>query len=263
MYRIAVASFSHETCTFCPNITTLEAWEAGGMDYGEDALDYTGRGRSYVTGYKEVAEGHDDVELVGILRPGSPRTVGMGSWLTTEAFDVITGRIVDGIGGTAASFGTRATGCLDAELAHILHFRSKGEIYTGGLVDVAGLPLDILERDICRELEERPRIALERLLESLSSDAAAISWRTGVRSCILSSVLGPGLNELITARLRDSGMEILQPVDGSKSAATGAAYLANGLIQGRYRGLVESLRIADSAGSVLDDIYLKARPREV
>ncbi|MBL7167139.1 M81 family metallopeptidase [Candidatus Bathyarchaeota archaeon] len=97
MYRIAVASFSHETCTFCPNITTLEAWEAGGMDYGEDALDYTGRGRSYVTGYKEVAEGYDDVELVGILRPGRPRTVGMGSWLTTEAFDVITGRIVDGI----------------------------------------------------------------------------------------------------------------------------------------------------------------------
>jgi len=25
MFRIAVASFSHETYTFCPNITTLEA----------------------------------------------------------------------------------------------------------------------------------------------------------------------------------------------------------------------------------------------
>ncbi len=173
------------------------------------------------------------------------------------------GRIVDGIGGTTASFGTRATGCIDAELAHILHFRSKGEIYTGGLVDVAGLPLEILERDIHRDLERRPKIALERFLESLVSDAAAISCRTGVRSCTLSSVLGPGLNDLITRRLQDSGMEILHPVDGTESAATGAAYLANGLIRGRYRGLVESLDIASSAGSVLDDIYLKAEPKEV
>jgi len=95
--RIAVARFSHETCTFCPNITTLEAWERGGIDYGEDALDTEGRGKSYITGYKEAAEGHDGVELVGVLRTNRPATVGMGSWLTTEAFDTIATRIVDGI----------------------------------------------------------------------------------------------------------------------------------------------------------------------
>ncbi|HUS77179.1 MAG TPA: M81 family metallopeptidase [Patescibacteria group bacterium] len=95
--RIAVASFSHETCTFCPNITTLEAWDAGGMRYGPDAIDTKGEGKGYITGYKAAAEGQPDVELVGVLRPGRPKTVGMGSWLTTEAFDVIAGRIVDGI----------------------------------------------------------------------------------------------------------------------------------------------------------------------
>ena len=55
--RIAVASFSHETLTFCPEISTLEAWEAGGIRYGPDALNTTGEGEGYITGYKEAAEG--------------------------------------------------------------------------------------------------------------------------------------------------------------------------------------------------------------
>ena len=95
--RIAVARFSHETCTFCPNITTLEAWEEGGIDYGKAVLDTEGKGQSYITGYKEAAEEHEDVELVGILSTNRPATVGMGSWLTTEAFDVIADRIADRI----------------------------------------------------------------------------------------------------------------------------------------------------------------------
>ena len=93
--RIAVASFSHETCTFCPNITTLEAWEEGGILYGKGALDTEGQGKSYITGYKEAAREHEDIELVGTLRTTRPATVGMGSWLTTKAFDVISERICD------------------------------------------------------------------------------------------------------------------------------------------------------------------------
>lgn len=95
--RIAVARFSHETCTFCPNITTLEAWEKGGILYGAEALDTEGQGKSYITGYKEAAEREADVELVGILSADRPATVGMGSWLTTEAFDAIADRITDGL----------------------------------------------------------------------------------------------------------------------------------------------------------------------
>jgi microcystin degradation protein MlrC len=95
--RIAVARFSHETCTFCPNISTLKAWEEGGIFYGSAVLDTEGQGKSYITGYKEAAENYDDVELVGILATTRPATVGMGSWLTTQAFDVISDRICDRI----------------------------------------------------------------------------------------------------------------------------------------------------------------------
>ncbi len=95
--RIAVARFSHETCTFCPNDTTLEAWEEGGIFYGKDVLNTEGKGKTYITGYKEAAEEFEDVELVGILETTRPATVGMGSWLTTQAFDVISDRICDRI----------------------------------------------------------------------------------------------------------------------------------------------------------------------
>jgi microcystin degradation protein MlrC len=92
--RIAVASFSHETLTFCPEQSTLEAWEAGGIRYGSETLDTEGEGQGYITGMKEAAQDHPDVELVGILRTGWPKLTGYGSWITTEAFDVITGRMV-------------------------------------------------------------------------------------------------------------------------------------------------------------------------
>jgi len=91
--RIAVASFSHETLTFCPEATTLEAWEEGEIRYGPDALDTEGEGKGYITGFKAAAEGEEDVDLVGVLRTGWPATTGYGSWITTEAFDTITGRI--------------------------------------------------------------------------------------------------------------------------------------------------------------------------
>ena len=92
--RIAVASFSHETLTFCPELSTLEAWEEGGIKYGEETLDTAGEGKGYITGYKEAAKEYDDVELVGILRTGWPKLTGYGSWITREAFDVITSRIL-------------------------------------------------------------------------------------------------------------------------------------------------------------------------
>jgi len=92
-YRIAVASFSHETLTFCPEPTDLKAWEEGGIKYGAETLNTKGEGKNYITGFKEATEHFEDIELVGILRTGRPKTTGYGSWISTEAFDVITGRI--------------------------------------------------------------------------------------------------------------------------------------------------------------------------
>ncbi len=97
-YRIAVADFSHETLTFCPEPTDLKAWESGTIKYGPDTLNTEGEGKTYITGFKEAFENQEDFELVGILDAGWPKTTGYGSWVSTEAFDVITGRITSRLG---------------------------------------------------------------------------------------------------------------------------------------------------------------------
>lgn len=92
--RIAVAEFSHETCTFCPEPTTIAGLEPY-VRRGE-AVVASARGiPSYVNGYIQVA---DDVgaELVGIVSAGmapGPYT----SWMDRECYEKYAGEIVEGL----------------------------------------------------------------------------------------------------------------------------------------------------------------------
>ncbi|MGD2200775.1 MAG: M81 family metallopeptidase [Candidatus Bathyarchaeota archaeon] len=95
--RIAVASFSHETCTFCPRLTTVEDFEFGGVPKGQEVLDSVRGIPSYINGYIKVAEAEPDVELVGILAASRSRGGSSGSWLTKECFDKYSYGIAEGI----------------------------------------------------------------------------------------------------------------------------------------------------------------------
>ncbi len=88
--RIAVATFSHETCTFCPDPTTVEDWEY----YGPPTRDIIKADRGYIGGFRAACEEYGDVELVGILSPRDSRGGSSGSWITREAFDKYAGLIV-------------------------------------------------------------------------------------------------------------------------------------------------------------------------
>jgi microcystin degradation protein MlrC len=88
--RIAVARFSHETCTFCPRPTTTEDWEY----YGPPTRELLTSSRGYIGGFKTMCEEYGGVELVGILSPRGARGGSSGSWITEEAFDKYTGLIV-------------------------------------------------------------------------------------------------------------------------------------------------------------------------
>jgi microcystin degradation protein MlrC len=85
-FRIAVATFSHETCTFCPGSTTIEDWEF----YGPPTRDILGSRRGYIGGFKTACEEYGGVELVGIISPRNARGGSSGSWITQEAFDKYT-----------------------------------------------------------------------------------------------------------------------------------------------------------------------------
>ncbi len=81
--RIAVARFSHETCTFCPKPTTIEDWEY----YGPPSRDLLSSNEGYIGGFKTMCEEYGGVELVGVLSPRGARGGSSGSWITQEAYD--------------------------------------------------------------------------------------------------------------------------------------------------------------------------------
>lgn len=95
--KIGVASFSHETCTFCPKPTTIEDFEKGGVYYGQEVLDAFRGIPNYINGFIKAADEYSDCELVGILAASRSRGGSSGSWLTTECFDKYSNGIATGL----------------------------------------------------------------------------------------------------------------------------------------------------------------------
>ncbi len=83
-WRVAVATFSHETCTFCPDSTGVDDWEFYGPPrVGDEVL----RGGGYIGGFLDELAFHEGFEAVGIYSPRDARGGSSGSWVTREAFD--------------------------------------------------------------------------------------------------------------------------------------------------------------------------------
>jgi microcystin degradation protein MlrC len=86
--RIAVATFSHETCTFCPEPTGVAEWEFYGPPMSGDEVLKDENG--YIQGFVSRAQEYGGVELVGIYSPRDSKGGSSGSWVTQEAFDKYT-----------------------------------------------------------------------------------------------------------------------------------------------------------------------------
>ncbi|MFC2164156.1 M81 family metallopeptidase [Acidobacteriota bacterium] len=95
--RIAVAGFAHETCTFCPNPTTIDNFEKGGVFVGDEVIEKYRGVTTYINGFIKVAEEEINVELVGILDASNSYGGSSGSWLTRECFDKYSKAIAEGI----------------------------------------------------------------------------------------------------------------------------------------------------------------------
>lgn len=95
--RIAVATFSHETCTFCPDPTGIAEWEFYGPPVKGDEVIRQG---GYIRGFADAAREYDGVELQGILSPRDSKGGSSGSWVTLEAFDKYANGIAEDIKAT-------------------------------------------------------------------------------------------------------------------------------------------------------------------
>jgi microcystin degradation protein MlrC len=85
-FRVAVARFSHETCTFCPGGDMgVEDWTRIRPPLRGDTL--LAEGGSYVTGFVRMAREFGDIELLGLTSPYEAFGGSSRAWTTRQAFD--------------------------------------------------------------------------------------------------------------------------------------------------------------------------------
>ena len=90
-YRIAIARYQQETCTFCPGgDTDVERWTRLREPYKGDELF---EADSYIAGFVSRAREYGGVELIGLESPADVFGGSSASWITEEAFD----HFMDGI----------------------------------------------------------------------------------------------------------------------------------------------------------------------
>ena len=188
----------------------------------------------------------------------------------SAAIAVDHGQIVDGAGGSSGPMGYRAGGAMDGEVAYLLGARlSKDTIFSGGALDIAGRAAKQIEFDqwaahADSNLQTGWLAWFESFVKTVYALTAILpqpreillSGRLSLSPIIEAAFverLGPLAPVHRLMGLRRSNGEYLQ----SKSAAQGAALIANGLVGGRYKHLVEVMALRGASGMVLDHLYLR------
>ncbi|MGI9261789.1 MAG: M81 family metallopeptidase [Woeseiaceae bacterium] len=91
--RLAVATFAHETCTFCPGgDSDIERWTKIRPPYVGDEVLSAG---SYIQGFVASAREYKDIELIGLESPAGVFGGSSASWSTEEAFNHFLDRMLE------------------------------------------------------------------------------------------------------------------------------------------------------------------------
>ncbi len=182
----------------------------------------------------------------------------------TAVLAIENGQIIDGIGGSNI-MGFRACGSLDGELAYLIKDIKKKNIYKGGVSFIAGYQdLSLDEIILLAQKDDQTKMALEAYLSDVKKAVYGISASFTNRKKICEILIaGRGaelkyldqkminnLSEIAPVRLMKSYSHL------SKHAAQGAAFIANGLLGGKFESIVNNLRVREAKGSILDDIYI-------
>ena len=178
----------------------------------------------------------------------------------SAAIAVEGGAIVDGLGGSSGPLGVRAAGALDGEVAYLAGTVSKRLIFGGGAATIAGTPTATSD-PIANPTTDQARIAREAYLESAVKAVAILAAVAPSATDVILSGRMAGLRDELGARLTAVRSNLsIGGLSGfatiAKAAAQGAALIADGLAGGRASALVESLRIRDASGTVLDHLYV-------
>jgi predicted butyrate kinase (DUF1464 family) len=182
----------------------------------------------------------------------------------SAALGIDRGQIVDGLGGSCAPIGGRSCGALDAEVAYLLGAAlSKDTVFSGGALDPRG-ELDLSAPGALEALRGDPRYREGWLALEEGAVKVALALTVSVptpREILVAGRLAraPCLLDALTERL--AGVAPVRAATGldplAKTAAQGAAVLADGLAGGRYTALVERLRLREASGTALDHLRMR------
>jgi predicted butyrate kinase (DUF1464 family) len=168
------------------------------------------------------------------------------------------------MGGSAGPIGARACGALDAEAAYLIGGAlSKRTVFSGGALNPDGA-LDLGAPGALERLRSDPAAgdgwrALEEgaVKAVLALTASVPAPREVLVSGRLAAV--PGLLDALGERL--GGVAPVRGALAVKSAARGAAILADGLAGGSYAALVERMALREARGGVLDHLRIHGAER--
>jgi predicted butyrate kinase (DUF1464 family) len=153
---------------------------------------------------------------------------------------VARGKIADAAAGTRGPIGVGSGGAWDGEVAYWRSPLAKNDLFRGGLRDLG-------------------HAGPEAFRESLIKHVAGLRAVTPFERIYLSgaSASVPEIGALATGALAPMGAVLPLPsLDGAwvKHAAQGSALIADGLADGRNVDLVNSFKLRESHGDVLDNI---------
>ncbi|MCE4598618.1 MAG: DUF1464 family protein [Desulfurococcales archaeon] len=252
----------------------LPAWFTPGVVHLKSVPDYRKMGRIDMGTadkvYTVAAALRDEVEAYGYRPEDSSFIVVEAGYAYTAVIAVRNGVIVDGIGGTSGWWGFLGGGFMDSEvayaMAHVEPSFSKSRLFEGGASSLIGSTS--LEELVARYRrgDDKAVEAVEMLTEGMVKGVLAMLASNPKPNRLYMSgrlfrleLIGEQIKYGVKEALDNIGISI--PIASvtrlgsrTKEGATGAAIIANGLAGGRYKWVVESLRLKSSGGSIFDNV---------
>jgi predicted butyrate kinase (DUF1464 family) len=202
----------------------------------------------------------DQAELYGIDYSETSFILAEVGYAFNAVIGVDGGEIVDGLGGTSGGPGFITLGSMDSELAVRLGRFPGIVLFSGGAKDASGKD-DLTPEELAKEHHKYPP-AWNMLLESIAKGVAAIMVAVEKpREILLSGRLSgiPEIAETLVAKLSKFGKvrKVGRQASVAKEAAEGAYIIGEGLLGGKYKGIVDCLELRGARGTMHDYILLK------
>jgi len=186
----------------------------------------------------------------------------------TSAIAVKCGEIVDALAGTSGFPSYLGGGFIDGEIfyavANVAEV-SKEVLFRGGAAYLSNIDPFRTPIEMFIEMEDE---GYRLMLESIAKDISVLMVSTEPDSIYFSGRftrvkkfmedLSRYLEENLFKKFRESPMIVKLESRGriAKEAAEGAAIIASGIVGGRYRELVDVLRLRESSGTIFDYINI-------